>query len=323
MSFIRTLIFPNAIQIWDCKYIVVSLQTKFIMNHQSGFVSIIGKPNVGKSTLLNALIGEKISIISPKVQTTRHRIMGILSSEKYQIVFSDTPGIIEPRYKLQGSMMQFVNESLEDADVVLFITDMDERNHDADLLEKIKLIKTPLIVLINKIDLSQNEKVLLKIEELREKLGCETILPISALSKFNIGSIVQHILTHLKEAPSFFPDDQLTDKSERFIASEILREKIMMHYKEEIPYSVQVDITEFLDEPDIIRIMAEIYVMRDSQKQIMIGKGGIALRNTGTAARRDMENFFGKKVFLKTFVKVKEDWRDNDRMLKQFGYNNK
>lgn len=292
------------------------------MSHKAGFVSIIGKPNVGKSTLLNALIGEKISIISPKVQTTRHRIMGILSHADYQVVFSDTPGIIEPRYKLQGSMMQFVNQSLQDADVVLFITDMDERNHDAELLEKVRLIKTPLIVLLNKIDLSNNEAVLQKMEELKEKTGCTAILPVSALNKFNMDAVIQVLLPHLPEGPSYYPDDQLTDKSERFIAAEILREKIMMRYKEEIPYSVQVEITSFKDEPDIIHIMADIYVMRDSQKQIVIGKGGIALRNTGTAARRDMEEFFGKKVFLQTYVRVKEDWRDNDRMLRQFGYNN-
>lgn len=292
------------------------------MNHKAGFVSIIGKPNVGKSTLMNALIGEKISIISPKVQTTRHRILGILSKPDFQIVFSDTPGIIEPRYKLQGSMMQYVNESLKDADVVIFLTDMDERNHDPELLEKIKLIKTPLITLINKIDLSNNDAVTKKLEELKEKTDCVEILPVSALNKFNMDSIVNSVLKYIPENPSYYPDDQLTDRSERFIAAEILREKIMMRYKEEIPYSVQVEVTEFKDEPDIVRIMADIYVMRDSQKQIMIGRGGIALRNTGTAARRDMETFFGKKVFLKTFVRVKEDWRDDNRILKQFGYNN-
>jgi GTP-binding protein Era len=292
------------------------------MSHKAGFVSIIGKPNVGKSTLLNALMGEKISIISPKVQTTRHRIMGIYSKPEFQIVFSDTPGIIEPKYKLQGSMMQFVNESLQDADAIIFLTDMDERNHDAELLEKVKLIKSPVILLVNKIDLSQNEQVLNKLTELKEKTGCAEILPISALNKFNIDSVIQLLLKYIPEGPSFYPDDQLTDKSERFIAAEILREKIMMRYKEEIPYSVQVEVVEFTDEPDILRIMADIYVMRDSQKQIVIGKGGIALRNTGTAARRDMETFFGKKVFLKTLVKVKEDWRDNGRMLKHFGYTN-
>jgi GTP-binding protein Era len=292
------------------------------MNHKAGFVSIIGKPNVGKSTLLNALIGEKISIISPKVQTTRHRIMGILSKPAYQIVFSDTPGIIEPKYKLQGSMMQFVNESLQDADAVLFITDMDSRNHDAVLVEKINLIKSPVIVILNKIDLSGSDEVLKKIVELRDTIHCREIFPVSALNKFNLEAILATLSEYLPEGPSFYPDDQLTDRSERFIAAEILREKIMTRYKEEIPYSVQVEITAFTDEPDIIHILADIFVMRDSQKQILIGKGGVALRNTGTAARRDMEVFFGKKVFLKTFVRVKEDWRDNTRMLKQFGYIN-
>ena len=291
------------------------------MTHQAGFVSIIGKPNVGKSTLINELIGQKISIITSKVQTTRNRILGILSSENYQVVFSDTPGIIDPKYKLQGSMMKFVNDSLQDADIVLFITDTDARNHDDELLAKISLIKSPLIVLLNKIDLSNSDEVTKKVEELKEKINCKEVIPISALNKFNTKEVISRILNYLPEAPSFYPEDQVTDVSERFIASEILREKILMRYKEEIPYSVQVEVISFRDEPNIIHIEADIYVMRDSQKLIVIGKGGIALRNTGTAARRDMETFFGKKVFLKTFVRVNENWRDNDKMLRHFGYN--
>ncbi len=289
--------------------------------HKAGFVSIIGKPNVGKSTLLNALLGEKISIISPKVQTTRHRIMGILSKPDYQLVFSDTPGIIKPKYKLHGSMMDFVNQSLQDADVVLFITDI-LNDADEELMKKLQLIKTPLLVLLNKIDLlTNNEEVFERVKEWKNKLPhAIAVVPVSALNKFNINELIKAILPYIPEGPSFYPDDQLTDKSERFVAAEIIREKIMMRYKEEIPYATQVEIESFKEEDKIIRISAVIYVMRDSQKQIMIGKGGSALKNVGIAARRDLEKFFNKQIFLQTFVKVKEDWRDNDRLLKEFGY---
>lgn len=289
--------------------------------HKAGFVSIIGKPNVGKSTLLNALLGEKISIISPKVQTTRHRIMGILSKPDYQLVFSDTPGIIKPKYKLHGSMMDFVNQSLQDADVVLFITDI-LNDADEELMKILQLIKTPLLVLLNKIDLlTNNEEVFERVKEWKNKLPhAIAVVPVSALNKFNINELIKAILPYIPEGPSFYPDDQLTDKSERFVAAEIIREKIMMRYKEEIPYATQVEIESFKEEDKIIRISAVIYVMRDSQKQIMIGKGGSALKNVGIAARRDLEKFFNKQIFLQTFVKVKEDWRDNDRLLKEFGY---
>jgi GTP-binding protein Era len=296
-----------------------------IMKHQSGFVSIIGKPNVGKSTLMNALIGEKLSIISPKVQTTRHRIMGILSKPEYQLVFSDTPGIIEPKYKLHGNMMQFVNDSLNDADVVIYLTDtFTSAEKDADLIEKVKLVKSPLIILMNKMDqLQTNEEVIERTNFWKENVtNAEAIIPVSALNKFNLDLVMQTILKYIPEGPSFYPDDQITDRSERFIASEIIREKIMMRYKEEIPYSVQVEIVEFKDEEKLLRISAEIYVMRDSQRQIMIGRGGIAIKSVGVAARRDMEQFFGKQIFLQTYVRVKENWRDNDNMLKQFGYKN-
>lgn len=293
-------------------------------NHKAGFVSIIGKPNVGKSTLMNALVGEKISIITPKVQTTRHRIMGILSKPEYQIVFSDTPGIIDPKYKLHGSMMQFVNDSLQDADVVLYLTSPDEEaKNDPALIEKLKYIKTPLIILVNKIDLmADNNSVLNEISEWEKLVPCEKVLPVSALNQFNTKELVQLLLTYLPESPSYYPDDQLTDKSERFIAAETIREKIMMRYKEEIPYAVQVEITEFKDEEKLLRISADIYVMRESQRQILIGKGGVAIKNVGIAARRDLEKFFGKQLFLQTYVRVKENWRDSDHLLKQFGYKN-
>lgn len=292
------------------------------MNHQAGFVSIIGKPNVGKSTLMNALIGEKLSIISPKVQTTRHRILGILTKPKFQLVFSDTPGIIEPKYKLHGNMMQFVNDSLQDADVVIYLTDtFISAEKDAALIERIKLVQTPLIVVVNKVDeLKETEQIMERITFWQQQVNCKAVVAVSALNKFNLDVLLGHILTYVPEAPAFYPDDQITDRSERFIASEIIREKIMMRYKEEIPYSVQVEITEFKEEEKLLRISAEIYVMRDSQKQILIGKGGVAIKNVGVAARRDLELFFGKQVFLQTYVRVKENWRDDDRLLKQFGY---
>jgi GTP-binding protein Era len=292
------------------------------MSFRAGFVSIIGKPNVGKSTLMNALLGEKISIITPKAQTTRHRILGIYNQPEYQIVFSDTPGIIEPKYKLQGSMMKFVNESLQDADLVMFVTDFNEKNEEPELIERLKVIQAPLICIINKIDESDNDGVMKKIEFWRSQVDFKEVVPISASNKFNIDMLLKSVLTYLPEGAPFYETDQVTDKSERFIASEILREKILLRYKEEIPYSVQVEIESFKDEEKLLRISAIIYVMRDSQKQIMIGKGGIAIKNMGIAARRDLEKFFGKQVFLQTFVKVKEGWRDNNNLLKEWGYDN-
>ena len=290
------------------------------MSFRAGFVSIIGKPNVGKSTLMNALLGEKISIITPKAQTTRHRILGIYNQPEYQIVFSDTPGIIEPKYKLQGSMMKFVNESLQDADLVMFVTDFNEKNEEPELIERLKVINAPLICIINKIDESDNDGVMKKIDFWRSQVDFKEVVPISASNKFNIDMLLKSVLTYLPEGAPFYETDQVTDKSERFIASEILREKILLRYKEEIPYSVQVEIESFNDEEKLLRISAIIYVMRDSQKQIMIGKGGIAIKNMGIAARRDLEKFFGKQVFLQTFVKVKEGWRDNNNLLKEWGY---
>ncbi len=290
------------------------------MAFKSGFVSIIGKPNVGKSTLLNALLGEKLSIISQKAQTTRHRIKGILNKPEFQIVFSDTPGIINPKYKLQGSMMKFVNESLTDCDLVVFMTDFNLMNEEPELIEKLQAINVPMLCILNKIDETNQDLVAEKVEFWKEKKLFKEIIPISALNKFNIDVLVQTLLTYLPEGAPYYDTDQITDKSERFIASEIIREKIMVRYKEEIPYSVQIEIELFKEEKDIIHIHALIYVLRESQKQILIGKGGIALKNVGIAARRDMELFFKKKIFLKTFVKVKEDWRDNSKTLKEFGY---
>ncbi|MFY8166817.1 MAG: GTPase Era [Sediminibacterium sp.] len=290
------------------------------MSFKSGFVSIIGKPNVGKSTLLNALLGEKLSIISEKVQTTRHRIKGILNNPSYQVVFSDTPGIIDPKYKLQDNMMKFVNESLQDAELIVFVTDFDIRNEDEAIFERLSLIKTPMICLLNKIDGVSQDQLNAKLNFWNEKKLFKEIIPISALNKFNIDALLKSILSYMPEGAPYYEQDQLTDKSERFVAAEIIREKIMVRYKEEIPYSVQVEIELFKEEKDIIHIHALIYVMRDSQKVILIGKGGSALKNVGIAARRDLELFFKKKIFLKTFVKVKEDWRDNSRTLKEFGY---
>lgn len=290
------------------------------MSFKSGFVAIIGKPNVGKSTLLNAILGEKLSIATQKAQTTRHRIKGIYNTPECQIVFSDTPGIIEPKYKLQSSMMKYVNESLADCDLVLFMTDFNEYNEEPELIEKLKLIQTPVICIINKIDEHSQEEVVAKIEFWKKLEIFKEIIPASASNQFNMDIILKSLMEYLPVGAPFYDQDQLTDKSERFVASEIIREKILLRYKEEIPYSVQVEIESFKEEEKIIRISAVIYVMRASQKIIMIGKGGIAIKNMGIAARRDLELFFKKQIFLQTFVKVKEDWRDNDRTLKQFGY---
>jgi GTP-binding protein Era len=269
---------------------------------------------------LNALLGEKLSIATPKAQTTRHRIKGILNKPNFQMVFSDTPGIIEPKYKLQGSMMQFVNESLQDADLVLFLTDFSEWNEEAEMLERLKVVKAPMICLLNKIDEHAQNVVEDKLNFWRKQGFFKQVIPVSALNKFNTELLVSSVLEYLPQGAPFYDVEQLTDRSERFVASEIIREKIMVRYKEEIPYSVQVEIELFKEEKDIIHIHALIYVLRDSQKQIMIGRGGNALKQVGISARRDLELFFKKKVFLKTFVKVKEDWRDSSKALKDFGY---
>jgi GTP-binding protein Era len=290
------------------------------MTHKAGFVSIVGKPNVGKSTLMNALVGEKISIITPKAQTTRHRILGIVNERDYQIVFSDTPGVIKPVYGLQESMMNFVNGSLVDADIILFVTDINERYDEGDVIEKLKNTLSPVAVIINKIDKSTEEYVKAKISYWQEALNPKAIFAVSALHDHNVPAVMQFILDELPEHPPFYDKDTLTDRSERFFVSEILREKIFKLYEKEIPYSAEVIITAFKEEPKITRISAEIIVERDSQKNILIGKGGEMMKKVGTYARKDIEEFLQKKVFLELFVKVVADWRNKKNYLKSFGY---
>lgn len=292
------------------------------MSHKAGFVSIIGKPNVGKSTLMNALIGEKLSIITPKAQTTRHRILGILNEENYQIVFSDTPGVIKPRYGLQDSMMNSVNGALTDADLLLFVTDINEQYDENDVLEKILNTTIPMIVLINKIDNATQEQVEEKSAFWQEKLNPKHIFAISALHKYNLDGILTMILEGLPEHDPFYDKEDLTDRNQRFFVSEIIREKIFNNYQKEIPYSTEVVVTAFKEEEKITRISAEIIVERDSQKNILIGTGGAMLKKVGTEARKDIERFLGQKVFLETFVKVIPDWRSKKNYLKSFGYDN-
>ena len=291
------------------------------MKHKSGFVNIIGNPNVGKSTLLNSMIGQDISIITNKAQTTRHRIKGILSDKNYQIVFSDTPGIIKPAYKLQESMMQYVKSAFQDADVILYVVEIGEQGlKDEEIFEKIKKLKIPLIILLNKIDLVSQDKVLLEIENWKRKFSKAIVLPISALNKFNINEIIDAIVEVLPISPPYYSKDDVTDKSERFFIEEIIREKILKHYKKEVPYSVEISVEEFFEEEDIIRIRAIIYVLRESQKGILIGHKGLGLKRIGTEARKDIEKMLDKKVFLATPIKVKKDWRNDNNQLKKFGY---
>ncbi|MDQ1140365.1 GTPase Era [Pedobacter agri] len=298
------------------------------MAHKAGFVSIIGKPNVGKSTLMNVLVGERLSIITPKAQTTRHRILGIVNEEEYQIVFSDTPGIIKPKYSLQESMMSFVNGSLTDADVLLFVTDINETHDEDDVLDKILDRDIPTIVLINKIDKALQEQVDEKIAYWQEKLNPVSIYAISALHKHNVDGIMAHVLDLLPEHPPYYDKEDLTDRSERFFVSEIIREKIFLNYQKEIPYSTEVIVKSFKGEAlkngkgAMVRIMAEIVVERDSQKNILIGTGGSMLKKVGTEARLEVEKFLDTKVFLELFVKVIPDWRSKKNYLKSFGYDN-
>ena len=291
------------------------------MSHRSGFVNILGNPNVGKSTIMNALVGEKLSIITSKAQTTRHRIMGIVNGEDFQIVYSDTPGILRPQYKLQETMMNSVNSALSDADMILYVTDVTERTADeGEYIEKIKKSGIPVIIAVNKVDLTNQNDLEKIVESWHLAFPDSPVIPISALKKFNLDSLLNAILTKLPESPPYFPKDQLTDKYERFFASEIIREKILINYKKEIPYSVEIEIENFKDEKDIIKIRALIHVTRDSQKGIIIGHKGSMLKRVGTEARHDMEDFFRKKVFLELYVKVTKDWRDKPLMLKRFGY---
>ena len=289
--------------------------------HKSGFVNIIGNPNVGKSTLMNALVGEKLSIITSKAQTTRHRIMGIVSSEDFQIVYSDTPGILKPSYKLQESMMKFVTGAVADADVILYVTDTVERGErSAEIIDRIRQSGVPAIVVINKIDLSTPEALEALVDKWQAEIPGAQVVPTSAKENFNIEGLFKTILDLLPEGPAFYPKDTLTDKTLRFFASEIIREKILRFYDKEIPYCCEIEIESYKEEPTIDRIAATIYVARDSQKGILIGHKGEKLKRVGQTAREDMEQFLGKKVFLQLFVKVSDDWRNNERQLRRFGY---
>jgi GTP-binding protein Era len=290
------------------------------MSHKAGFVSIIGKPNAGKSTLMNALVGEKMSIITPKAQTTRHRILGIVNDTDYQIVFSDTPGIIKPHYALQETMMHQVNGSIVDADLILLVTDINEKYDESDVLEKLQGSQAPLCVIINKIDKSDEETVKAKVDYWQEKLKPQAIFAVSALKDHNVLAVMNFVIEHLPEHSAYYEKDALTDRNDRFFASEIIREKIFKIYEKEIPYSTEVIITAFIEGDNLYRISSEIIVERDSQKNILIGKGGETLKKVGTYARKDMEEFFQKKVFLEMFIKVIPDWRSKKNYLKKFGY---
>jgi len=290
--------------------------------HRAGFVSIIGKPNVGKSTLMNALVGERLSIVTSKAQTTRHRILGILNGEGFQLIYSDTPGIIQPKYELHNAMMSFVYSSLEDADVVLFVTDIYEKHDEEPVVERLrKMVDTPIILLVNKIDQADQAEVEAKLAYWREQLpNAAEVLPISALNAFGTDGVLALVLERLPIHPPYYPKDELTDKPERFFAAEMVREKIFKLYKKEIPYSCEVVIEEFKEEDAIIRIRGIIYVERSSQKGIIIGQRGEALKKVGTWAREEMEKFFLKKVFLELYVKVNENWRMDPKALSRFGY---
>lgn len=292
------------------------------MAHKSGFVNIIGNPNVGKSTIMNALVGERLSIITSKMQTTRHRIKGIVNGEDFQIIYSDTPGILKPNYKLQETMMKFVDTALIDADIILYVTDVvEDASKNIEYIERIRKSEIPVIVLVNKIDLSNQETVIRLYNHWTEVFPGATVFVVSATEKFNLKPIFDRILELLPEAPAYFPKDELTDRSERFFMQEIIREKILIHYQKEIPYATEVEIEEFKDDNGMLRIRAVIYVERDSQKGIIIGKSGAALKRVGTEARQEAEEFFGKKIFLEIYVKVAKEWRDKENTLRRFGYN--
>lgn len=290
------------------------------MNHKAGFVNIIGNPNVGKSTLMNALIGEKISIITSKAQTTRHRIIGIVNSENYQVVFSDLPGLVKPSYKLQEKMMGFIDIALKDADIFIYMVEAGETKYNEIVVQDILKSKVPVIVIINKIDLSDQEAVVQQMNHWLEIFPGSEVVPVSAIKNFNTQKVLDLILDLLPESPPYYPKDELTDKTVRFFISEIIREKILLNFKQEIPYSVEIVVEAFKEEENIIHIAANIFVMRESQKMILLGKGGKAIRKLGMDARKDIEEFVEKKVFLDLTVKVNKDWRDSDRELKRFGY---
>jgi GTP-binding protein Era len=295
--------------------------------HKSGFINIVGRPNVGKSTLMNALVGERMSIITNKPQTTRHRIVGILSGDDFQMVFSDTPGLIrDPAYQMQKAMNTFVHATFEDSDVMLFVTDIKEKYEPKDpLIKRLKHVEVPLFLIINKVDLATPEELVESIKWWNEQIDFKETIPIAALLKQNTDTLFDQLMNYLPEGPEYYPKDQLTDRPERFFVSEIIREKIMLQYEQEIPYSCEVIITSFKETQttkgeDLVRISAEIYVARKTQKGIIIGKGGMAIKKLGMEARKDLEKFLEQKVFLELFVKVKDNWRDDDSMLKRFGY---
>ena len=291
------------------------------MAHKSGFVSIVGSPNVGKSTLMNKLVGEKLSIVTSKAQTTRHRIMGIVNTEDHQVVFSDTPGVVNSAYKLHDNMMEYVNSSIKDADVILFVTDTKETemNHVETLL-RIQNAKVPVVCLINKMDLSNQEQVGEQSAYWQERLPDANVFPISALHSVSIDGVWEEILLHIPESPPYFEKDAITDRPMRFFISEMIREKIFIHCRKEIPYATQVEIEEYIEDDHITRIRALIIVERNSQKGIIIGRGGEMLKRIGRESRIEMEQFIDKKVFLETFVKVDKDWRGSDQKLKKYGY---
>lgn len=290
--------------------------------HKSGFVNIVGNPNVGKSTLMNLLVGERISIATFKAQTTRHRIMGILNTPEMQICFSDTPGVLKPNYKLQEQMLQFSESALQDADVLLYVTDVVETpDKNADFLQKVQHLEAPILVLINKIDLSDQQQLTAKVDEWHSVLPKAEIYPISARHKFGVGIVLERIKELLPESPAYFDKDAWTDKPARFFVTEIIREKILLYYDKEIPYSVEAVVESFKEDEKLIRIEAVIYVERESQKGIIIGHQGVALKRVSSEARKELEQFFGKRIYLQCFVKVDKDWRSSERAMKQYGYN--
>ncbi|CAI8234439.1 MAG: GTPase Era [Flavobacteriaceae bacterium] len=291
--------------------------------HKAGFVNIIGNPNVGKSTLMNAFIGEKLSIITSKAQTTRHRILGIVNGDDFQVILSDTPGIIKPAYELQSSMMDFVKSAFDDADILIYMVEIGEKElKDEAFFEKIKSSKAPVLMLLNKIDTSNQEQLEAQAALWQQNVPNAEFFPISALEGFNVKNVLDRIIELLPESPAYYPKDQLTDKPERFFVNECIREKILIHYKKEIPYAVEVVTEEFFEEEDIIRMRSVIMVERETQKGIVIGHKGSALKRVGVEARKDLEKFFGKQVHLELYVKVNKNWRSNQNQLKRFGYNN-
>lgn len=289
--------------------------------HKAGFVNIIGYPNVGKSTLMNALVGQKLSIITSKAQTTRHRIMGIVNSDDFQIVYSDTPGIVkDPSYRMHEYMNSYIETALIDADIILLVIESGQKFEHQEVIDKIAKSKIPIIIVLNKIDLSDQETIFGLIEDWKKSLPNAEVIPVSALEKFNVESVFDRILNHLPESPAYFSKDEFTDRSMRFFISEMIREKILINYKKEIPYSVEVSVDEYKEEERIIKIYATIYTSRETQKAIILGHQGNAIKRVGTQARIDMEEFVGKKVYLELRVKTTKDWRNNENSLKRFGY---